>query len=66
LTRILFAQRINKRGGGALVKPWELENVPEDYLTAFRALDDMTQNKEPSRHRYFEDARRKHPSYRKY
>lgn len=38
LSSILMAQAINRIMGGALVTPWNLNDLPDDWLDAFSAL----------------------------
>lgn len=40
ISRILRAQRINRLLGGVVVLPWELDEIPDDWLTAFELLSD--------------------------
>lgn len=71
LAGIFFAESVNRRNGGTLVRPWELEAMPDDYALAYRSILEVTskerqRNQEKARlEGLFEDARRKHPSYRK-
>jgi hypothetical protein len=36
LARIALARMINQASGGAVIAPWEVENLPDDWLDAFR------------------------------
>lgn len=40
LGAILLAQRINRVSGGAVIAPWEVDQLPETWLDAFVALTD--------------------------
>ena len=35
VSAIFLAENINQRNGGALIKPWEIEEMPGDYKTAY-------------------------------
>ena len=37
-SRILLARSINEMSGGLVVAPWELDELSEDWLDAFREL----------------------------
>jgi hypothetical protein len=37
--RISLARIINKLAGGAVIAPWDVDNLSEDWLDAFRMLD---------------------------
>lgn len=68
LRAILFSQRINQWNSGPLVRPWELDDLPDEFLMAYEALfTSMRQVKQKANmEKYFLEARRKHPTYRKY
>jgi hypothetical protein len=34
----MIAQRINKAMGGAMIAPWELDELPEDWLDALMGM----------------------------
>lgn len=40
LVQISRAQRINRAMGGIVVLPWEVDQVPDEWLMAFEALSD--------------------------
>lgn len=40
MARILRAQQINRAMGGIAVLPWELDQLPEEWLLAFELLND--------------------------
>ena len=68
LRAIFLSEQINRRNAGPLVKPWELDDVPDEFLIGYQAIFSQVkrtqqQNKFES---VFRDARRRHPSYRKY
>lgn len=69
---IFLAENINLRNGGALVQPWALDNVPEDYRIAYieiiRAAGSQRETAAyAARSEQFHAAfRRNHPTYRKY
>lgn len=65
---IMLAEQINRRSGGALVAPWELEQLPDEWLDAYDILlrgVPQTKYKNPLEN-LFVKFRRQHPSYRKY
>jgi hypothetical protein len=37
--RILLAKQINQASGGAVIAPWDIEQLPEVWLEAFRILN---------------------------
>lgn len=67
MRRIVLAQTINQRVGGALIAPWQVDTVPEEYLEAFRlwtVVDSRLQAKQKNE-KVFTDFRRK-MNYRQY
>ncbi|PKN93020.1 MAG: hypothetical protein CVU44_11350 [Chloroflexi bacterium HGW-Chloroflexi-6] len=36
MSRILLAQHINQASGGAVIAPWDVQELPDDWLDAFR------------------------------
>ena len=72
LAAIALAGKINQRAGGALVAPWEVDRLPDEWLDAYRVLADalatqQTRQQQQSRTEgFFAAFRRKHPNYHKY
>ena len=65
---ILLSEQINRRSGGLLVAPWELEQWPDEWLDAYEIIlrgVPQTKYRNPLEN-LFTSSRRKHPSYRKY
>jgi hypothetical protein len=64
--RILMAAKINRRTG-AQVKPWEIDDVPDEFLDAFKAFDDVAVRKQSRtvHENLFRKFRKKH-GYRRY
>ena len=65
---ILVAEQINRRNGGALVAPWELEQLPDEWLDAYQVLarGAAAQQQKSRLEHLFVAFRQKHPTYRKY
>jgi hypothetical protein len=64
----LIAEKINQRSGGAaLVKPWEVDQVPEDFITAYDAFDIVRrrQRQYEQNEKYFREFRKRF-KYRQY
>jgi len=36
---ILLAQKINTLSGGAVIAPWEVNDLPDDWLDAFSEME---------------------------
>ena len=67
LKSIFMAEAINQRNGGGLVKPWELESVPEDWLDAYYSLHGANGRKmEKQRMEKYHDEFRRVNKYRSY
>jgi hypothetical protein len=68
LKAIFLAEAINRRNGGAVIAPWKVFELDDDWLNAYRALGDAARNAKQKQRLdgYFMAARRKHPNYRKY
>lgn len=69
LLDINAARMINTLSGGAVIGPWDVGLLSDDELDAFRALGvdlPMRQQEETIKQQNFEDARRRHPNYRRY
>lgn len=72
LGAIFLAESINQRHGGALVKPWALDELPADFLTQYEILLRVTRDEAQTRsaqtrmESYHRTFRQKHPTYRKY
>lgn len=44
LSAYLIAQRINRASGGSVIAPWEVDNLPDEWLDAAEMLvDDVRQ-----------------------
>lgn len=59
---------INQYLGGANIGPWDVEELPEDIIDAFRGLVEQLgkyQKSEADIERKFAERRARHPSYRK-
>jgi len=72
LAAIAMAGSINKQAGGALVAPWELDHLPDEWLDAYRVLagalatQKARQQQQSRTEGYFAAFRQKHPNYHKY
>lgn len=64
-----MASEINQQCGGALIAPWEVGALPDEWINLFEglALDlpEMRKAEQAVRQR-FEKFRQDHPTYRKY
>ena len=49
--RISLARMVNKQCGGAVVAPWEVDALPNDWLDAFRLLESDGQYREAAARR---------------
>ena len=58
---------INRRSGGGLVKPWEVDEVPEDFVEAYDVLNSAARRQQvrDANERLFQDFRKQH-KYRQY
>lgn len=67
LVNIMKAERINRRHGGILVKPWELARMPEDTLLMYEAMFGAEERKQAheKKEAMFRAFRQKH-KYRNY
>ena len=65
---IFLSEDINRRSSGAVVKPWEVDDLPEEFILAYQTLfrEIGNQKKKKRMEGLFLDFRRKHPTYRKY
>jgi len=36
---ILLAEKINRLSGGAVIAPWEVDDLPDDWLDAFTEME---------------------------
>lgn len=66
--QIALARMINTTLPGADVLPWQVDEIPEDWLDAFRVLSENGQTRENARRRVREiksDWLSKHPTYGK-
>jgi hypothetical protein len=68
LSTVYLSEYINRRNGGVLVAPWELDTLPDEYKDLYRALQqsDAQTKRKNALEGVFAAARRKHPTYRKY
>ena len=68
LSSIYLSEYINRRNGGVLVTPWEVDALPDDFLDAYQALQrgEAQTKKKNALENQFIAFRRKHPTYRKY
>lgn len=71
MSRILLAAKINRVLGGALVGPWDVDQLDEATLDTFQAMDDYkasaalrVQHKQVIEG-LFARHRQRHPTYRK-
>jgi hypothetical protein len=67
LRAIFFSEQINKRNYGAVVKPWEVDELPEEFVLAYQMIFQQI-GKTKHKQRYeglFRDFRQKH-GYRNY
>ncbi len=66
---IWLARVINQQSGGAVIAPWEVQDVPDEWLDVFKGLEQdlpEMQKVEQKKQSMFEAMRKNHPSYRKY
>jgi hypothetical protein len=69
---IFFAENVNQRHGGVLVKPWEIDAMPEDFYLAYYEIFRAEQRKNNTAafaaesEKHHADFRREHPTYHKY
>ncbi len=64
-----MARIINLQSGGAVIGPWDVAKLTEDEIEAFRAIGvdlPMRQSEETMKEQNFQEARRRHPNYRRY
>ncbi len=68
LAAIFEARAINQHSGGAVVAPWDLDRLPDEWREAFLALNGIqAAAREKQRvEGLFEAFRQKHPTYGKY
>ncbi len=68
LVAIAQAQQINRLAGGALVAPWEVSQLPDEWLEAFRETDEIPRRRQEKARleQIFEAARQQHPQFGKY
>jgi len=69
LARILRAQKINRLSGGALVAPWEVDELSDEWLDAYAALDRDLPARQEAQAKVaaaFARFRAAHPTYRKH
>jgi len=63
------ARMINSQCGGAVIAPWEVNQLSADELDVFYGLSKdlpARQAVEKKKEQVFEDVRKRHPNYRKY
>jgi len=61
------AQQINQAAGGAVVKPWEVQQLDEEWLVAAEMLTVQLPQRRKQRtmdEQLFQSWRSKHPAYR--
>jgi hypothetical protein len=69
LSKILIARIINTAHGGTVIGSWEVDELPEEYVEACRALVFRLpgiQEGVRKLEEYMEERRKEHPQYRKY
>ena len=68
ILHVQWARSINQQCGGALIAPWEIEQLDEEWLDVFLGLSDLPNLR--TNYQAFEnrlaERRRNHPNYRKY
>ncbi len=67
LARVLLAQKINLLTGSN-VRPWEVDEIPWEWLTAIEVMAGAQQAETAQRKvgTYFDAAMRNHPTFRKH
>lgn len=68
LIAVSMAEYINRRNNGPLVAPWELEQLPDEWLDLYETLrrsEPAPKRRNPLEH-VFAQHRADHPSFRKY
>jgi hypothetical protein len=67
LGAVYLSEYINRRNGGVLVTPWDVDELPDEYVTLYQALQrvDAQAKKKNALESMFTSFRRKHPTYRK-
>lgn len=68
LRALYLSEYINRRNGGVLVTPWNVDTLPEAYQDAYQALQraEAAAKKENALEGKFLAFRKRHPTYRKY
>ena len=68
LMAVQYARLINLYSGGAVIAPWEVDQLDDEWLDVFLGLIDL-----PDRSKNYQafdnrlvERRREHPTYRKY
>lgn len=65
LIQVNTASLINQICGGAVIAPWEIDWLPEDWLSVFKGLDRLPEMKRlmTDVERALEKKRKEHPNY---
>ena len=68
LAAVSLTRLINQQCGGPVVRPWELDELPDEWIDVFLGLNDASAVRERVERieNMFREFRRKHPTYRKY
>ena len=68
LSKVIRAQRINRLSGGAVITPWDVDDLSDEWLDLFHALDNDAKDIRASKARVesvFNRFRDSHPTYNK-
>jgi hypothetical protein len=65
---VMRARMINNQLGGAFFTPWDVDQLDDTWLNVFYGLTDLPNMKKnyTNFEKKLQEARRKHPTYRKY
>jgi len=65
---VAIAKRINQECGGAVIAPWQLEQMNYEWLEVFDGLRELATLREQyqATEKRLQEIRRSHPTYRKY
>ena len=68
LRAIFLAESINRRNSGAVIAPWEVDDLPDEWQAAYQALGTVARQTQQKNRMdgFFRSFRQKHPTYRKY
>lgn len=67
LASIILARKINTALGGAILSPWDVEELPDGWLDAVKALTDQLPEIRRGRRQVekkLEEIRKRHPNYK--